>query len=245
MKKLHILFLLFIFSLNVRAQKSEDWTSMFNGKYLDGWKVIGKPAKVQVADSSLRLQMTAYTSRHAFVRSEKQYRNFIFEVDFRRDLNLDSGILFRSIDAPDTAFSSIFGYMVKVDPRPARRWTGGIFVDYGNGHEWLQTLENNEGGRNAEHAGGEWNRLRIEAIGDHIKVWLNDVPTANILDNRYKKGYVGFKIHYLLHDKAQEGLMIAFRNPRIITRSVKKYARPISLPLQDTRGLSNINYFRR
>lgn len=242
MQKIYILFLLCIFSRHVHAQKPEAWTSLFDGKKLDGWRVVGKPAKVQVADSSLLLRMSAHTSRHAFVRSEEKYRNFIFEVDFRRDLNLDSGVLFRSIDAPDTAFSSIFGYMVKIDPRPARRWTGGIFVDYGNGHEWLQTLENNEEARNAEYAGGEWNRLRIEAIGDHIKVWLNDIPTANIL--RYKKGYVGFKIHFLLHDKSQEDLMIAFRNPRIITRSVRKYSRPTSLPLHDTRGISDIKYFR-
>ncbi len=244
MQKIFILLLMSAFCQNALAQKPGDWTPLFNGKNLDGWRVIGKPAKVQVADSNMVLQMSAYTSRHAFVRSEKQYRDFIFEVDFRRDLDLDSGILFRSIDAPDTAFSSIFGYMVKVDPRPARRWTGGIFVDYGNGHEWLQPLEGNEEALNAERAEGAWNRLRIEAIGDHIKVWLNDMPTANMLDDRYKKGYIAFKIHYLLHDKAKEDLSIVFKNPRIITQSVKKYSRPISLPLEDMRGVSDIKYFR-
>ncbi len=244
MKKSYVLFLLCILSWNIRAQQPEDWTPLFNAKNLAGWKVIGKPANVRVADSSLVLQMTAYTARHAFVRSDAKYRNFILEVEFRRDLNLDSGILFRSVNAPDTAFSSIFGYMVKVDPRPDRRWTGGIFVDYGNSHEWLQTLEENEPARNAERAGGEWNQLRIEAIGDHIKVWLNGVPTANLLDNRYKKGYIAFKIHYLLRDKAQEDLSISFRNPRIISRHVGRFTRPSSLPLKDMRGVSNITYFR-
>lgn len=237
------LFLLLVSGV-CRAQDMNAWTRLFDGKNLDGWRVIGKPARVQVIDSSLVLRMTAHTSRHAFVRSEKKYRNFILELEFKRDTLLDSGVLFRSTNAPDTAFSSLFGYMVKVDPRPARRWTGGLFVDYGNGHQWLQTLESNEAARAAEFHDGHWNHLRIEAIGQHLKVWLNGIPTVNALDNRYARGYIAFKIHYLAHDKEQEKLSIAFRNIRIISHHVRKYALPISLPLKDTRGWTDITYFR-
>jgi len=231
-------------TFNSQAQQNKDWVSLFNGNNLKGWRVIDKPAKVQVKDRSMVLHMTANTARHAFVRTEKQYKDFIFEVEFRRDLTIDSGILFRSIDAPDTAFLALFGYMVKIDPKSQRKWTGGIFVDYGNGYEWLQTHENNEAGRNAENKAKEWNKIRIEAIHDIIKVWLNDVPTAHIKDSRYQKGYVGFKIHFLANDKAQEQLEIAYRNPKIITQKLSKYARPISLPLRDTRKMSDIQYFR-
>lgn len=244
MRNLGTLVIFCLWSCLAHGQAAAAWQPLSNGRNLDGWRIIDPPAKVAMADSSLVLRMSAHTARHAFVRTARKYRNFIFEVEFSRDLNLDSGILFRSVDAPDTAFSGLFGYMVKIDPQPARRWTGGIFVDYGNGHEWLHTLENNEAGRNAERPGGEWNRLRIEAIGDHIRVWLNEVPTAHILDTRYKKGYLAFKIHFLTQDQAQERMKIAYRNPRIITRKPRKYARSTPLPLQDTRGFSNIRYFR-
>ena len=107
------------------------------------------------------LHMTPYTSRHSFVRTNRQFKDFIFEVEFRRDLNIDSGILFRAEDAPDTAFQDLFGYMVKIDPSQTRLWTGGVFIDYGNGLQWLYPLDQNERAKHAEKAKGEWNKIRI------------------------------------------------------------------------------------
>lgn len=247
MKDVLLLFL-FIYGVLVpheaSSQPSAAWESLMNGKDLTGWSVLGKPATVSIQDSSMLLHMTAHTSRHAFVRTDKAYKDFIFEVEFRRDRSLDSGILFRSIDAPDTAFSDIFGYMVKIDPSPTRLWTGGIFLDFGNGINWLHTLEGDDRARMAERVDQEWNRLRIEAIGERIKIWLNDIPTVHLIDDKYRKGYIAFKIHYLMKDAEKEQLEIAFRNARIITRNPKRYVRPIDLPVQDTRNKVEIRFFR-
>ena len=224
---------------------AQSWQQLFDGKTLNGWAVVDKPANVKIIDSSLVLKMTPYTSRHAFVRTTKKYKNFILEVEFKRDLILDSGVLFRSVDAPDTAFSALFGYMVKIDPQLTRRWTGGIFTDFGNGHQWLKTLEGDENARKAEKKGGEWNTLRIEAQGQNIKVWLNGVPTVNLLDDKYTEGgYIAFKIHFLQREIEKSNLAIAFRHPKIITKNLSKYAQNMPLPVTDTRGIVKIQYFR-
>lgn len=223
---------------------AQNWQSLFNGKTLDGWAVVDKPANVQIKDSSMVLKMTPYTSRHAFVRTNKKYKDFIFEVEFKRDLTLDSGVLFRSEDAPDTAFSALFGYMVKIDPQPTRLWTGGIFIDFGNGHQWLKTLEGDENARKAEKKGGEWNTLRIEAQGQNLRVWLNGVPTVNLIDDKYKEGYIAFKIHFLQKEIEKSNLEIAYRHPKIMTKNLSKYAQNMALPKTDTRGVWKIQYFR-
>ena len=238
-----ILMLLAFVSTMASGQPSSIWEKLFNGKNLDGWAVIERPANVKIQDSCMVLHMTAHTSRHSFIRTNKKYKDFILEVDFKRDSIIDSGILFRSHTTPDTAFSALFGYMVKVDPSPTRLWTGGVFLDFGNGINWLHSLENDDRARHAEKP-GRWNRLRIEAIGNHIKIWVNGIPTVNMIDDKYQEGFIAFKIHFLMGEEEKEKLQIAYKNVKIITKDVQKYAQATDLPLRDTRKKVDITYFR-
>jgi hypothetical protein len=244
MKIFYFILLSSLMCHTVFGQPEDVWQPLFDGRSLDGWSIVDPPAKVMVEDSSIVLSMTAYTSRHAFVRTNKPYRDFIFEVEFKRDLTIDSGILFRCENTPDTAFSRLFGYMIKVDPSLTRLWTGGVFLDYGNGITWLHDLEGDDRARHAEYPGGEWNRLRVEAVGEVVKIWMNDIPMVHMLDDKYQQGYIAFKIHYLMHDKEQESLEIAYRKARIITTGLEKFVREIDLPRRDTRSVKEIKYFR-
>lgn len=242
----HITALLILIATgNGHTQSSESWQTLFNGTNLEGWSLVDPPINVGVQAESMILHMTANTSRHSFIRTNEEYEDFILEMDFKRDRALDSGVLFRSEATPDSAFSALFGYMVKIDPRPSRLWTGGVFVDYGNSYSWLHTLKNNDLGRQAEKKEGEWNHLRVEAIGKEIKVWLNGVSTAHLIDDHYKRGFIGFKVHYLNNsDKEKEQLEIGFKNIKVMTTDLEKYTRAIALDAQDTRGELDITYFK-
>lgn len=227
------------------AQDNAAWEALFNGRDFEGWSLIDPPIKAIVRDDSMILRQTPHTARHAFIRTNQKYDDFIFEIEFRRDRRIDSGVLFRAERAPDTAFSALFGYMVKIDPKPDRRWTGGIFVDFGDSYGWLQTLAGDDRARAAEKPGGEWNRLRIEAIGQAIKVWLNGIPTAHLIDEKYSAGYLALKIHFLNNEGAAlKNLELSYRNARIIARDAKKFSTPIDLPVKDTRGPVTITRFR-
>jgi hypothetical protein len=241
MNKLIILLFLFLGTEKVFSQK---WESLFDGKTLKGWTVIDPPLDLKIKDSNMVLHMTPYTQRHAFVRTNKKYRDFILELEFRRDLTMDAGVLFRSVDAPDSSYSGLFGYMVKIDPQVDRRWTGGVFVDFGNGFQWLQTLENQEESRKAERKRGEWNTLRIEVIEQKISVFLNGIPTTNLVDDKYSEGYIAFKSHFLMKEIEQSKLELAFKNIRIITSEIEKYRLKNTLSVTDTRGFWKIKYFR-
>ena len=40
-----------------------------------------------------------------------------------------------------------------------------------------------------------WNKMVIRAKGDHLQIWLNDTQVADVHDNAYETGRIGFQIH--------------------------------------------------
>jgi hypothetical protein len=223
---------------------AQNWVSIFDGKSLQGWTKVDPPINVKIEEGMMKLHMTPHTLRHAFIRTNTTYQDFILELEFRRDLTMDSGILFRAENAPDSAFSALFGYQIKIDPQINRNWTGGIMTDFGNGFQWLATLENNLPGLKAEKPSGEWNKLRLEAIGEEISVFLNDIPTAHIRDDKYKAGYFAFKFHYLSKKDDAASLELAIKNIKVITENLNTFKTLNTLPIKDTRGVLAIKYFR-
>ena len=118
--------------------------------------------------------------------------DFVLEVEFKVDPELNSGIQIRSHvvgEEPKSSYAS--GYQIEVDPS-TRAWSGGLYEERGRG--WLQNLEKNEAGRKAFHS-GEWNRYRIESVGPWIRAWVNDVPTADAFDPESLDGIIGLQVH--------------------------------------------------
>ncbi|MEJ7767846.1 MAG: DUF1080 domain-containing protein [Chitinophagaceae bacterium] len=230
----HLFILLVVFSIHrpLIAQPGTAWKSIFNGKNLDGWNITGGAGKVRVENNYMVLNRKANTEEHTFVRTNNIYRDFILELDCRRDTSFQYGILFRARDAADTAHVRLNGYQVKVD-HTSRHWTGGIFDDFGTSWNWLTTLQQDKRAQKAEKAVGEWNHWRIEAIGNVIKVWLNGVPTAHLTNTKYDRGYIAFKIHFLGNDPAREKACSWFRNVRIIDLHPEKYTGKMDIPANE------------
>jgi hypothetical protein len=217
---------------SVEIQKDNaPWITLFNGKNLDGWKMVGDKGVAYVKDGEIICHRTPDTKEHTFVTSREKYDDFILETDFKIDSpGYSAGVLIRCIDANpkiDTCKVRLYGYQVKID-QSARAWTGGIFDDFGGTWKWIYDLSDNERARKAFRL-GEWNKFRIEAIGNNIKVWLNDVPATNLISNKYRKGYIALKIHALKPDGKGADLLIHFRNIRIITQKPELYQKPMEL----------------
>lgn len=225
-----ILGCLMLWVSGVFAQPDKTFRNLFNGQDLSGWAIVGDEGKVEVKEGMIMLQMRANTEEHTFVRTNKRYKDFILEVDCKRDPGFYYGVLFRAQDAPDSADVRLFGYQVKADHNTKRRWTGGIFDDFGTSWNWLYDLSKDERAQQAANPAGEWDHLRIEAIGTHIKVWLNGVPTTNLINAKYRKGYVAFKIHFLGNQPEKEQAAGWIRNVKILTRNPAKHAWEIDIP---------------
>lgn len=227
------LLLLVLVTCQSGKNTNEPWISLFNGDNLDGWRFIGNSGEVRVVDSEIWCHMTKESDKHSYVATKEKYSDFILEMDIKTDSTYDSGILLRSFDSPancDTCHTSLYGYQVKLDSRVERRWTGGIFYDYGKGYHWLYSLEKDNRARFA-CLPGQWNHFRMEVNGGSIKVWINDIPVTNVLNDDLKEGYIAIKIHWLKQDDAdKEKLMGRYKNIRIIANDVEKYTTAMDLP---------------
>jgi len=213
------------------------WVSLFNGTDLKGWNLKGSTGKAWVQDGQIHCRQTTNTTEHTFVCTEARYGDFILEVDVKIDGAFNSGILFRCVDMPKGARpsqpgkidpASLNGYQVKIDPTP-RKWTGGIYEDFGGDWKWYYSLEKDARAQEAFKI-GEWNTFRIEAIGKSIKVWVNGVPTANMTHDKYAAGRIAFKIHALGAKAEQPEVTGHFKNVRIITETPAAYLRTMDLP---------------
>lgn len=212
------------------------WRSLFNGRDLTGWKIVGAHprAATYVEDGALTGHMLRGTPEHTFFCTEESFGDFILELECFQTGGFNTGILFRCIDTPADASVRLHGYQVKIDPSPTRRWTGGIFDDYGRNWLWLQTLADDERARSA-YRFNEWARFRIEAVGRTIKVWVNGIPTAHLLHDKYVRGPIAFKIHSFPANGSadQEKNLIRLRNIRILTADLARHSAPMDLSARD------------
>src|SRR5690606_19385763 len=84
-----------------------------------------------------------------------------------------------------------YGRQVEGDPS-ARAWAGGIYDEARR--MWLYPLDLNEKAKTAYKV-NEYIHYRIEAIGDDLRVWVNDMPTAYVIDTLDKSGFIGLQVH--------------------------------------------------
>jgi hypothetical protein len=219
------LLLLFFLTNAVWAQNNQPWKLIFDGQTHKNWDTIGSDGIVNIKDSCFVIGMKANTPEHTFLKSKKKYKDFILELDYKKDTEFNSGILFRANPTPDTSSVSLYGYQIKLDPSVTRRWTGGVFDDFGKTWAWIYPLKDDPKAMAAEKL-DEWNHVRVEMINNQIKVWINGVPTANITNDKYQKaGYIAFKMHSLGDKPEQEKWKASFKNIRIITKKPEKYAK--------------------
>ena len=146
---------------------------------------------------------------NSFLCTEKNYSNFILELQFKVDDGLNSGVQVRSQSLPSYHNGQVHGYQVEIDPSD-RAWSGGIYDEGRRG--WLFDLKNNEPARKAfKH--NDWNEYRIECRGDSIKTWINGVPAADLKDSMTHSGFIALQVHNI--GKGDKVLQVRFRNLRL------------------------------
>jgi sugar phosphate isomerase/epimerase len=188
-----------------------DWRPLFDGKTLKGWKILGGAAKYSVKDGAI-VGQTAPNTKNTFLSTERSYGDFILELEFKVDPKLNSGIQIRGQSRPDYQDGRVHGYQIEIDPdvERGRLWTGGLYDEGRRG--WLQDLDDNAAARRAFRADA-WNHLRIEAVGESIKTFLNGVPAADAIDPLDSEGFIGLQVHQV--GKREEPLYVSWRNIRI------------------------------
>lgn len=222
-KTLLLLFTTILFNCNETPKDDTPWKSLFNGQNLDGWHQLGGKANYSVRDESI-VGTTVHNTPNSFLTSDKMYGDFILELDYKVDSTMNSGIQIRSNSFPYYRKGRVHGYQVEIDPSK-RAWSAGIYDEARRG--WLNTMENNPEAQKAFKQ-NDWNHYRIEAIGDTLKTWINNVPAAYLIDDKTAKGFICLQVHSIHGDK-KEGTEIIWKNIKILTDDVSKYSKKSTL----------------
>lgn len=165
--------------------KEAAWTSLFDGKTMDGWEKVGKKdSHWEVKDGAL----AGSGSQSMLVSTKGPYKNFRYRVEAKINDKGNSGVYFRTTRKP--GFSD--GYEAQVDSThrdPIR--TGSL---YGFCHVYKQHVKP-----------GEWFTYEIEVKDDvwrkrdmtRIKITVNGEELYEYMDfaKTYPAGHFAFQQH--------------------------------------------------
>lgn len=204
---------LILISGAVFAQK-EGWTSLFDGKTLNGWKRLAGTAEYTVENGAI-VGVGVAGSGNSFLVTEKEFGDFVLEMDVKiDDTSSNSGIQLRSHFDPAGHGGNglVYGYQFEIDPS-SRRWTGGIYDEGRRG--WLYPVSLNHSVQSAFKV-GQWNHIRVECINSVIRTWVDGLATACVVDTVDKQGLIGLQVH-AISTPDQAGKKVYFKNIRIRT----------------------------
>lgn len=205
---------------SISAGAAEEWVNLFDGQSLTGWTQRGGKAKYEVVDGAI-VGTSVPNTPNSFLCTEKDYGDFILELEFKVHPELNSGVQIRSqcydeektVEIMGKPFKfpagRVHGYQVEIDPSP-RAYSGGIYDESRRG--WLFDLKDNEPARKAFKQ-GEWNKYRIECRGDSIKTWINGVAAADLKDDVTPSGFIALQVHGV--GSKTEPLDVRWKNIRL------------------------------
>lgn len=215
MQKPFLVLYFMLLAMNSHSQ-NDDWQSLFNGTDFSGWKKLNGTAEFKIEEDVI-IGIARLNTPNTFLCTGQIYGDFILETEVKIDAELNSGIQVRSNSFEDYQDGKVHGYQIEIDPSP-RGYSGGIYDEARRG--WLYPLSENQKGREAFKIGA-WNHYRIEAIANTIRVWVNGVNTANLVDDWTAEGFVGLQVHSI--DKIEQtGAKVRWKNIRIKTEHLEK-----------------------
>lgn len=181
MKQVLFIIALVLISIGAQAQKKQ---KLFNGKDLRGWTINGTE-KWYVEKGNLVCE-SGPDKKYGYLSTDKKYKNFILEYDFKLEANGNSGVFIRS----SIEGTKISGWQVEV--APPGNGTGGIYESYGRGWLTKPTAE-----KESSLSADGWNKGKIEVNNDEITTWLNGNQISNIKDAKIgaANGFIALQIH--------------------------------------------------
>ena len=142
------------------------WQKLFNGKDLTGWKTRDSEGRPAPAEAWVVEDGTLTRKDHAYLWSEKQFGDFILDLEFKVSPGTNSGIIVRH----------------KPDPTAKRYWWNGllevqILDSFGketpDKHDCGALYDMIAPSKNTMRKPMEWNRVTITCRASKVAVVLN------------------------------------------------------------------------
>jgi hypothetical protein len=214
---------LFLLVAVIAAGAEPRWTKLFDGRSLKGWQVCNGKATYR-AEKGVIVGTTVEGSPNSFLCTDREFADFVLELETKTDPLLNSGIqirshrysqdtLVRSFDGKQVRENNqragrVHGYQVEIS-NAARGNSGGIYDEARRG--WINDPSSDSACK-AAFKDSNWNHYRVEAVGDRIRTWVNKVPCADLIDSEDLSGFIALQVHSYKGEKPAE---VRWRNIRI------------------------------
>lgn len=187
----------------------EGFTSLFDGKDIDEWQIVGKVGPGYVVKDGI---LVCPADGGGKLMTKKEYANFVFRFEYRLEPGGNNGVGIRAPLEGDAAYA---GMEIQILDDDAPQYaTLQPFQYHGSVYGCIAAK------RGAPKKPGEWNTEEIVCDGRHVKVTVNDkvVVDASLDDVKdeatlkahpglqRKTGHIGFLGH---------GAHVDFRNIRV------------------------------
>ncbi len=192
------------------AETDDGFKPMFNGKDLTGWKTTGNWVVEPGGIITLRPRPgeTGWKRYDAYLTTERKYRDFILDLEFKFEKGGNSGVFLRVRD-PKSQVDTGFEVQV-LDTYGKKKITA---------HDCGGVIGTAVPTKNMVKPAGQWNRYTITCVGSHLTVVFNGEKVVDLdlskspLKDRPLEGYIGFQ---------DEAKRIWYRNVRIKELNVAK-----------------------
>ena len=159
--------------------ESSGWITLFDGRSLTGWH--------PEADAKWRVEgglLIADSGGDGWLRSERQFGNFLLQAEFRNVKGGNSGIFLRATAATkaDDPSNPASSYEVQINNEDPTWATGSI-------EDVIQRIAT------VNPAPDQWHKYEIAVQGDHFVIHLDGKKVLDGRDAKIKSGYIGLQHH--------------------------------------------------
>jgi hypothetical protein len=184
-----ILFSILLLGAWARAESSDGWIDLFNGRDLAGWHEnrFAHQPHWEVKDGVL-----VGKGGQGYLASDRAFADFELIGEVRISdtgkARGNSGIYFRCQPHRDLTQEYPAGYEAQCDHGDHNNPTGSIYnLGIPGARASMPQVKD-----------GQWFTMRVVARGNHLQTWVNGNPAADCLDpqNRYEKGCILLQMHH-------------------------------------------------
>ncbi len=233
MKRISAFFILIVLTLGSFAASGK-WEKLFNGKDLAGWERLNGTAEYAIVNGEI-VGTSKVNSPNTFLATTRTFGDFILEYEMKMDKGLNSGVQIRSESKKEYNNGRVHGYQIECDDSP-RGWSAGIYDEARRG--WLYPIEYNQAAKKS-YKSGQWNKYRVEAVGNSIRTWLNGIPCANLVDDMTPAGFIALQVHSIGKEEKNAGKTISWRNIRIMTKNPEAHRQKMDKSVVEVSYLTN------
>jgi hypothetical protein len=174
--------------LRIAGKKNDEtgWVQLFNGKNLDGWVPhMGPDPFPERAWEVFEGALIARGTPNGYLRTAKAYEDFILEMDCQASQPFDlkkgtwAGDWVFQVPVPAPPWKKLSGQLLQIAP-------GGKGVFHSINRPDAVNLQEID----FRSFKSDWNRLRVESIGNTLTLLLNGEKVAVIHDYPSAKGYL-------------------------------------------------------